>query len=426
LPFTGSSDSDLSHEMKFLILNQAFHPDVVATSQHASDLARELVARGHSVTVISSSRAYDDPSRRFASRERWHGIEIVRTPSTGFGKKAIWRRFLDFGTYMVSCLFRLAFIPRQDVVIALTSPPLICLLGALFTRLKGGHFAFWVMDLNPDEAIAAGALQKGSFIAGISERMLKYSLKRTSLVITLDRFMQQRVLKRGIDPGKVRVIPPWSHDDAVRFDAPGREAFRAEHGLQGKFVVMYSGNHSPCHPLDPLLRAAEGLASDDNIRFCFVGGGSEFVRVQEFARGLTNVVCLPYQPLDRLGASLSSADLHVIVMGSPFVGIVHPCKIYNVLALGSPFLYIGPPESHIGDILEQFPRLKASTADPSDPHQVADRIIEASRASTAAWKPQPDSVKQFGRERILGVLLAELEALGQPTCACPVVHMDQR
>ena len=65
---------------------------------------------------------------------------------------------------------------------------------------------------------------------------------------------------------------------------------------------------------------------------------------------LTNIVCLPYQSLDDLSGVLSAADLHAVVMGDQFVGIVHPCKIYNALAVGSPFLYIGPEESHIADI----------------------------------------------------------------------------
>jgi hypothetical protein len=65
---------------------------------------------------------------------------------------------------------------------------------------------------------------------------------------------------------------------------------------------------------------------------------------------LTNILCLPYQSLDDLAGVLSAADLHAVVMGDQFVGIVHPCKIYNVLAVGSPFLYIGPEESHIADI----------------------------------------------------------------------------
>jgi hypothetical protein len=59
---------------------------------------------------------------------------------------------------------------------------------------------------------------------------------------------------------------------------------------------------------------------------------------------------LPYQPLDELAGVLSAADLHAVVMGREFVGVVHPCKIYNVLAVSSPFLYVGPKESHIADI----------------------------------------------------------------------------
>src|SRR5262249_37668181 len=119
-----------------------------------------------------------------------------------------------------------------------------------------------------------------------------------------------------------------------------------------KHVVMYSGNHSPCHPLTTMLEAARRLSDRDDIAFCFAGGGSEFETVRCFRdrHGLKNIVTLPYQPLDKLSASLSAADLHVVVMGDPFVGIVHPCKVYNVRTLGIPYLYVGPAESHVNDM----------------------------------------------------------------------------
>ena len=84
------------------------------------------------------------------------------------------------------------------------------------------------------------------------------------------------------------------------------------HGLTDKFVVMYSGNHSPCHPLDTLLAAARKLQARPNIVFCFVGGGSEFQKVKAFARdnSLPNILCLPYQARNKLSGSLSAADLH--------------------------------------------------------------------------------------------------------------------
>lgn len=339
--------------MKYLLLNQCFYPDVVATAQHLTDLATELSARGHDVTVIASDRGYDDPQARFPRRETWRNIRIIRLPSLSLGKSSRYRRVLNFASFMIACALRLLMMRRFDVVVALTSPPLISFLGALFVRLKGGKFCFWVMDLNPDEAIAAGWLDQGSIAARVLQWMLRYSLKRGERTIVLDRFMKERVVAKGATPERVEIIPPGAID--VEFSAEGREAFRREHGLEDRLVVMYAGNHSPCHPLDTLLDAALRLNDRNDIAFCFVGGGSEHARVREFARRhqLMNVKCLPYQPLSGLSGSLSAADLHVVVMGDEFVGIVHPSKIYNIMAVGAPVLYVGPRQSHVVDIAMQ-------------------------------------------------------------------------
>jgi glycosyltransferase involved in cell wall biosynthesis len=339
--------------MRILLLNQAFPPDVVSTAQHAGDLAAELPGRGHEVTVVSSSRAYHDPALRFAAREVWNGVRILRIPCSGFGKGARWRRAVDFATFLQSCFVQLMRLPRFDAVISMTSPPLISVLAAVFSRWWGARLMLWVMDLNPDEAIAAGWLRERSAPARLLERCLHHSLGRAEVVVALDRFMKERIASKGVPEGKITVIAPWTHDRAVRYEEAGRREFRQRHGLDGSFVVMYSGNHSPCHPLDTLLEAAVRLAGRKDVRFCSIGGGSEFARVGRFAaeRKLANILCLPYQPLDQLAASLSAADLHVVVMGDPFVGIVHPCKIYNILRLGIPFLYIGPPQSHVTEMV---------------------------------------------------------------------------
>ncbi|HVG21309.1 MAG TPA: glycosyltransferase family 4 protein [Blastocatellia bacterium] len=368
--------------MRILLINQCFHPDVVSTAQHLTDVALSLAERGHEVTVIASNRGYDDPDLRFPASENWKGVRVIRVGSLGLGKASRWRRALNFGSFMLACVFRLAFMPKFDVVLGLTSPPLISVLAALFVSLKGGRFFFWIMDLNPDEAIAAGWLRRDSSAARILSRLLTYSLNRAEKIFVLDRFMKDRVVGKGIPDQKLVVIPPWSHDSAVRYDHGGRLSFRAEHALTEKFVVMYSGNHSPCHPLDTILSAARELSSHEEIVFCFVGGGSEFNKAKAFAarHGLSNIVCLPYQPLDKLSASLSAADLHVVAMGNPFAGLVHPCKIYNILAVGKPFLYVGPQESHVSDIASRMENEgDALVARHGDTEAVADQIRDAAR-----------------------------------------------
>jgi len=396
--------------MRILILNQAFHPDVVSTAQHASDLAIALTRAGHQVTVVCNSRAYDDPRYRFRKRETWSGINIVRVRSTGFGKSSKWRRAIDFATFMASCACSLWSLPRFDVIVAMTSPPLISYIASLAVPRRAHSLIFWSMDLNPDEAIAAGWLRDESLTARLLSHLLLHSLRGADRIIALDRFMKQRIEQKGIPSEKVVLVPPWSHDDRVRFDPTGRSEFRRIHKLSDKFVVMYSGNHSPCHPLETLLQAAEHLADRKEIIFCFVGGGSEFRMVQDRARDrrLRNVLCIPYQPIEKLSASLSAGDLHVVVMGNNYVGIVHPCKIYNILAANRAFLYIGPQESHVQDII----RHAGQDAYPSahgDVDGVVTNILLAMRRYETASPMTGVLAKRFSKESLVHQMIRVIE-----------------
>ena len=411
--------------MKILLLNQTFYPDVVATAQVLTDLAVSLAERGHKVSVVTSRWGYDNAGQAFATRETWRGITIHRVRATKFGKGAKWRRAADFASFAALCCLRLARLPPHDAIVALTSPPLIASVGTALAALWHSKFFYWVMDLNPDEAVAAGWLRPGSVAARLLDAMSRLSLRRAHKVIALDRFMRDRIVAKGIPADKVVVIPPWSHDDAIRYDATGRERFREDHGLKGKFVVMYSGNHSPCHPLDSLLEAARRMTAQTRIAFCFVGGGSEFAKVQQFAQRhrLQNVVCLPYRPLDQLAASLSAADLHVVVMGEAFVGVVHPCKIYNILATGIPFLCIGPKPSHLSEILDSLP---ANSRCVWAKHGDVDGIVrQIQAASQAGGRSEDNSFKdaaaRFGKESLLPKLVDQLEAQGR-ACAHEKSH----
>src|SRR5690348_11019348 len=204
--------------MRILLLNQTFYPDVASTAQHATDLAAELAARGHAVTVIASRRAYHDPRRRFAKRETWRGVSIIRVSHSGFGKSSRLGRLADCATFFAACASRLLLLPRADAVIALTSPPLLSALAALFVRLRGGRLVSWVMDLNPDQAIAAGWIPEGSWISAVCDAVCRYSLRAADRVIALDRFIRQRICDKGVPETRVSVIPPWSHDDVVSYD----------------------------------------------------------------------------------------------------------------------------------------------------------------------------------------------------------------
>jgi glycosyltransferase involved in cell wall biosynthesis len=406
--------------MRILLLNQAFHPDVVATAQYLTDVALALTQGGHEVTVLTGASGYDDPGRRFPAEEEWQGIRILRIRSIRFRKDRRWTRAVDFGLYTALCAARLAVLPPFDVVVALTSPPLIASLARWFVRLKGGRFVFWVMDLNPDEAIAAGWLRAESLAVRLLDAALRRSLRAADVVVALDRFMRDRIVAKGTPAERVMVLPPWSQDDDVLFDAPGRHRFRLAHGLDGKFVVMYSGNHSPCNPLDTWFAAAELLRDRSDVQFCCVGGGTEFARLRARAQavGLPNVTFIAYQPRSALSATLSAADLHVVSLGDPFVGILHPSKVYNVLRLGLPILFFGTADCYIGDLAINGARGAIARVPHGDVVGAVSAIREA-----AGRGPRPDDrheVTVFSQNRLLPVLVAAITGDAHATDARPL------
>lgn len=399
--------------MRTLLLNQTFYPDVAATAQYLTDLAVGLAERGHEVTVITSRRSYDSPADQFPPTELWKGIQIHRVASTGLGKSSRWRRSVDFASFIASCAFRLLRIQRHDAVVALTSPPLIAFLAAWYCRLRGARLYYWVMDLNPDAAIAAQWIPANSLAAKCLEKMSQFSFNHSHLVIVLDRFMRDRVVSKGIPLERIVVIPPWAQDGVGGWDSAGRVRYRTAHGLQDRFVVMYSGNHSPCHPLDTLLDAAKHLAGDRRFAFCFVGGGSQHEATARFAKehGLTNIYTLPYSPIEELSGSLSAADLHAVVMGDPFVGMIHPCKVYNVLLVGAPILYLGPEQSHIRDL---FDEIRDGDHLHSVCHGDVDAMVTAIRRAEAKGdRGTPDryqaAVERYGAANLLKQTLDLIE-----------------
>ncbi len=376
--------------MRVLLINQVFHPDPQSTGQHLASLALGLVARGHKVTVLTSRRDYADPARLYPARETWRGIDIIRVWNSGCGHGGKWSRAADFLTFLASAKLRALMLPRADVIVTLTTPPLLSVWGAILAKWWRARFVCWVMDLNPDEAIAIGWLNPNGAPAYILESLSRWSLRQADRVIALDDYMRDRIMAKGIAPEKVVTVPIWMHAD-IRFDPEGRETFRRQHGLADKCVVMYSGNHTPVHPLDTLVEAATLLRDDPRLHFCFIGGGIEWRQLRDRAQAESwpNATFLGYQPFETLSASLSAADVQVVVMGEAFVGIVHPSKIYNFLAAARPFVFIGPTRGHIPDLIREAGLGElATTFRHGESNALADNLRLRASGSPPSWPPK--------------------------------------
>lgn len=336
----------------FLLVSQVYVPDPASVGQHMAGAAQELACRGHHVVVVTSARGYDNPELRYPAHEVRDGVEIRRMPFASFGKGSIAVRAFGGLLFLFQAVLRGLFMRDLDTLVITTSPPFSAMAALVIATVRRVQVQYWIMDLNPDQAVAMGKARAGSFSVRAFDWLNRRILARANHVIVLDRFMRERVMaKLPSVQSRLEVLPPWPLEDVDEPLAHAENSFRSEQALQDKFVIMYSGNHSPANPLTTLLKAAEQLQEDEGLVFLFVGGGIGKREVE--SSSARNVRSLPYQPLARLRESLSAADVHVVSIGNEVVGMVHPCKVYGAMAVARPILLLGPPENHVADILRQ-------------------------------------------------------------------------
>ncbi len=340
--------------MRVLLLNQFFHPDLAATSQLASDLAVDLARRGASVTAVAGQASYVG-SGRYPRRESWQGIEILRVPMTRFGRGSIAGRMSDYLSFLASCAAQLAALEAPDVLITLSTPPLLSLLGSLRKLASGRRtrLVYWVQDLYPEVAIQFGVLRENGLPARALSQMARASLESADAVVALGETMAERLEQKGASRERLHVIHNWSDGESLGQVPPEENWFLDQHGLRGKFVVLYSGNMGRGHDFETLLAAAEKLAGSKEIVFLFIGEGARRGEVEAAASRLPNVRLLPYQPRENLPYSLGAASLSAITMTDGLAGLIVPSKLYGALASRTPVLFIGPEQSETARVIAQ-------------------------------------------------------------------------
>ncbi|MCA9293111.1 MAG: glycosyltransferase family 4 protein [Phycisphaerales bacterium] len=360
--------SGAKHKGTILVMSQVYPPDPTSVGQHVADTCVELVQRGYRVVVVTANRGYDDPSKKYASRELRDGVDVRRVPFSSFGKASVPVRAAAMLAFIAWCIWYGFFTRGAKAVLVSTAPPLCGLAAGLVRIIRRVPYVYWVMDVNPDQLIALGKAKESALSVRVSDRIQRFVLKHAHSVVVLDRFMADRMNRKLDVTAKMANMPPWPHEEPEAPLAHADNNFRKEHKLDDKFVVMYSGNHGFATPVDTMLKAAEALEDEPRIQFMFVGGG---VRKKEIdaalqERARPNVRSLPYQPMETLRHSLSAADLHLVAMEARVVGINHPCKIYGAMAVGRPILLLGPNPCHASDILAESEVSFGAAVEPDD------------------------------------------------------------
>lgn len=339
----------MSERKHVLFVNRVYPPAEGATGALLAELAPDLVARGWRVTVLTGP-APDAP----ASELTGAGVRVERVQGLRFSRASTLRRAVAYLSLYPAFLARALRLDRPDVIVTKTDPPMQLVLGALLRRALDTRAVHWAQDLYPEVAEELDVIKPNGGLARTLRRLSTWALTQHDHTVAVGRCMRDRLVRRGLAQNRVTVIPNWP-PDTVHPVSPDSNTFRHEHDLDGRFVVMYSGNMGLAHPFGTMLAAAERLAHIPDLVFLYVGEGPRraWLEAEVERRQLGNVSFLPFQPRQRLAESLSAADLHLVSMQSNICGLVVPSKMYGVLAAGRPALFLGPPQSEVARLLDE-------------------------------------------------------------------------
>jgi colanic acid biosynthesis glycosyl transferase WcaI len=342
--------------MKVLVLQQHYWPEIAPTGQLMQDICEDLTRAGHSVTVVCGQPSYriiDGMPTHAPANETHVGVVVRRVRSFIPGKASIPKRLLQYGSFFASSLLKAVSIDRPDVVLLMSSPPLLLgVSGTVLKLLRGVPFVYSVQDLYPDVAQHLGMLRPGYLLKAI-EAVSSYLYRSAETVITLSDGMADRLRAKGVDTGRVHVVPNWA-DTSEIVVLPRDNDFAREHGLAEHFVVQYSGNVGLSQGLEHLIEAAS-LLRELPIKFLIAGdGAAKRGLLAEVERlGLTNVQFLPPQIRARLPQLLASCDVGVVIMKRGIGADLVPSKLYGIMAAGRPVLAAVEDSTEVSQVVRR-------------------------------------------------------------------------
>jgi colanic acid biosynthesis glycosyl transferase WcaI len=329
--------------VKVLLVNQFFWPDSAATSQILTEFARYLAEQGHEVFVICGPDGYAAP---FAEGSPPPVEKIIRTPSLTFSRGVSARvlSYISFALWAIGYGFR---VPRPDLVVTLTTPPLLSLVGTLLRTFRGSRHFIWEMDVYPDVAIDLGVLKRRSWLTRAIGKLADFARMKADGIIVLGECMRDRLIARGIPESKLHLAENWADGNLVQPVPPQND---------GKLCVLYSGNLGLAHDVDTITGVMERLRNDDRFRFVFLGAGIRRKPLEEWCmeRQLDSVQFFPYQSREHLSRSLGSGDIGLVTLLPACTGSVVPSKTYALMAAARPILFIGSRTAMPARIVERY------------------------------------------------------------------------
>ncbi|HEY70214.1 MAG TPA: glycosyltransferase family 4 protein [Anaerolineae bacterium] len=374
------------------LIAQYFKPETVGSGVWIHQLATDLVALGHQVSVVTSFPNYpkrivfDGYRGRLFMREQMDGVDVVRTYIYASPNEGMLSRTLNYGSFCASASIGGLFAPKPDVIYCVMPPMPLGAVAAFLGWVKSAPVVVNIQDIYPDIAVAVGVLRNPLMIR-FFEWMERFIYRKAASIVVIADGFKENIVGKGVPEEKVHVVPNWADPDEIQ-PGPKDNPFRRQVGVGDRFTLSYSGSLSYNTNLDPVLDAAELLA-DEDFSFVIVGDGVKKVELERRAQelGLNNLQFLPFQPLERYPQVLAASDMNLVTLNQQAAMASVPSKMFKMMASGRPVLAITMEGNEVHRLIHDSDC--GLTVPPDDPVKLAEALRYAAS--------HPEEMERMGR-----------------------------
>lgn len=390
--------------MKLLYLHQHFATPKGSGGIRSYQMARHMVARGHSVTMVcgrgvDGQSGLSGPFRKGLRRGTVDGISVIEIDLPYSNKDSFLKRTGTFLRFMLRTC-QIVLTERYDLLFATTTPLTVGVPGLVGRWLRGKPFVFEVRDLWPELPKAMGVIRNPIILWAM--RVLEWASYRSAhQVIGLSPGIVEGIAARGVDRDKIVMVPNGCDADVFG----GSPTVWQPTGVRDDdFLAIFAGAHGLANGLDAVLDAAAVLQRRgvSSIKIALIGNGMEKARLQSRAerKQLENIIFLDPVPKTQLVGLFARADVGLQVLKNvpAFYYGTSPNKFFDYISAGLPVL-----NNYPGWLAEIIKNEKCGiVTPPDDPEAFANGLVilaedrkETSRMGTRAGQL---AERDFSRE----------------------------
>jgi len=211
--------------------------------------------------------------------------------------------------------------------------------------------------LTTEHSIGETHIERRKMTRGVQALYLA-SEKFSDATIAVSDIVRDRLVRWGVRPGKITVIPNGVDTDELGFDPAARGQVRAQFGIApDAYVIGALGRLDPNKRVDLTMEAAAPMLGE-RCKILVIGRGEDQARLEAAAQrlGVTEHVIFGGYQSDTT-AMLAAFDLYVAASVQETFGL----SVLEALASGLPVLYTTCPA--LDGIQTERARMVAGTAD---------------------------------------------------------------